>query len=342
MAKNIDKFDWNICGHKNIVHFLQSAIVSQKIAHGYLFVGPAHVGKYTVAKEFIASILCQSEIGPIPCGECLHCQQLENSIHPDVYLVEKMTDEKTGKSKKNIVIDQIRDLKNRLQQATLLNDHKVAVIPEAQSINTNAANALLKVLEEPTPKTVIILIAENIDSLPQTILSRCQILKFLPIASNEIEKYLTYHESDIDKAKTARLSFGRPGLAISLSSNEEQQKKYSQNINYFFKILGSGLSQRFNIVADIIDWSKDEVNNIKELNGLFDDWQIILRDLSLFKNNNEPLVANIDYLEIIKKQSDSFSFSKIISVLNNINQAKKYFKYNVNSKLILENLIINL
>ena len=95
-------------------------------------------------------------------------------------------------------------------------------------------------------------------------------------------------------------------------------------------------------IEEIIDWHKDETVNSKQINNLFDNWQSILRDILLVKSENEPLVANINFFEAINKNKEHFSFNKIRVILAGINQARTYLKQNINTKSVLENLIINL
>lgn len=344
MAEQNKNFNWHICGHRNIVHFLEQSIKNDHLAHAYLFIGPAGVGKQAVAKEFIASIFCQGGGDIIPCGECLHCGQLGRGLHPDVYIIKKSVDEKTGKFKKDIIIDQIRDLKNRLQQATLLNSYKVALIPEVQYLNINAANALLKVLEEPTPKTVLILIADNINTLPRTIVSRCQILKFLPVSAKEIEEYLISGGlAEVEEAKKlSRLAAGRPGVAISFLNNKELLADYSKNISQLFELASLTLGERLDLAEHLIDWQSDEALNVGKLNSLFNDWQMALRDILMVKSDNQPVIANLDFLPAVEKAAHQLSFPRIKNFLSLIGEAKDFFRKNVNSKSVLENLIINL
>ncbi|HLD28134.1 MAG TPA: DNA polymerase III subunit [Patescibacteria group bacterium] len=336
------QFQWDICGHENVASFLQSAIIGDNVAHAYLLVGSKHLGKHALAKEFISSIFCQTNGGITPCGECVHCRQLKNNLHPDVYQVERQINEKTGKLKKNISVDQIRDLKNKLQQATLFNSYKVAIIAEAEQISISAANALLKVLEEPTPKTVIILITSDIGSIPVTIISRSQVIKFLPVATKDIESFLASHNMSADAKKIAKLSFGQPGIAIALSTHQDVFDKYIKDINDFFNLIDANINDRFNIMDDLIVWNRDEAINTSQINKLFNNWQIILRDLMLCQNNNEPLIANFDYLTRINALSSRFSLGRISKILKHISLSKKYFRQNVGSRLILENLIINI
>jgi len=332
------KFDWNICGHKNIVHFLQSAISNSSVAHAYLFVGPAHLGKQTLAREFIASLLCNEN--DLPCRKCVNCNQLKNSVHPDFYTIEKEINEKTGKLRKEIVIDQIRDLKGKMQQATLLNGYKVSLITDAHLMNNNASNGLLKLLEEPTKNTAIILLADNITGLPQTIVSRCQVIKFLPVATADIAEYLG--SKTIDAKMIAKQSYGRPGTALSLASDSEFAKEINDNIDNFFKTMEMDLSNRFMAIDTLIDFDKDEAINASRLDSLLSDWRTVVRDMMLIKSDNERLISNTNHLPKIKAHASTLDFPKLRKILKRMDITGDYIWHNINSKSALENLIINL
>ncbi|MFA5029433.1 MAG: DNA polymerase III subunit delta' [Patescibacteria group bacterium] len=339
--KNDKKFDWDICGHKKIIEFLQLSITNRKIAQAYLFSGPAQLGKYSVAKKFIASIFCQGQSKIIPCNDCLHCRQLLNNIHPDVFFIKRETDEKTGKLRKDISVDQIRKLKGSLQQASLLDSYKVAIIPEAQYINGNSANALLKALEEPTAKTVIILITNDINKIPPTIVSRCQRLKFLPVASEQIRDYLKIKNIK-EPDKLARLAANRPGLALTFWESEELRENHSFNVGKFLEIIDASTDRRFALAEELTGWTSDETLNANQVNKLVADWQLVVRDFLLLNCDKESLVSNLDFLASFKKYLAAFPSKKIGQLLKSLAQVKFQLNQNVNSKLVLENLIINL
>jgi len=332
---------WDICGHENIVHFLQSAILNDNLAHAYLFAGPHKLGKQTVAYKFIASVLCQAKTNARPCGICASCLQLKNNVHPDFYLTQPTINPKTEKLSRGILIDQIKSLKYKLQQSSMLHGYKVALITNAHLMNLNTANALLKVLEEPTKKTIIILLVDDVLDLPQTIASRCQILKFLPVATNSLKIYLE-NQGMFNSSWLARQAHGHPGVALDLAHHKDLAKILKNNITDFFKIMESDFSDRLELVNKIVDWDKDEAINISKLTGLLHNWQLILRDIVLIKTDNEPLITNIDYLAELKKQAQVLDFLKLKIILTKMNQTSDYVWHNINSKSVLENLIINL
>ena len=145
------RFSWPILGHQSIVNYLQTSIINQKINHAYIFYGPEHIGKSLVADYFVNSLQCEefnNKNKKIPCQKCNACQQIEKGIHPDIYKVNKESD------KKNISIEQVRNLQHKLSMRSFLTSYKVAIIDQAESISLEAANSLLKTIEEPTSKTI--------------------------------------------------------------------------------------------------------------------------------------------------------------------------------------------
>jgi len=336
------QFLWEVCGHEKVVSYLKSSILNRKISHAYIFAGPEHLGKHTVALKFIKTLYCQGQGDYRPCGDCPACRQVESGTHPDIYRLKKIINEKTGKWRQEIIIDQIRELKIQLSQGTLLKSWKVAIIDEAETLNENAANSLLKVLEEPTPQTVIILIASDISRLPQTILSRSLILNFLPVPREDISDCLLSRGLSQDKAeRITRLSLGRPGAAINLAEDNElflETKKQSAD---FIKLLTENLAGRLKNLANIIDWEKDEALNIIKLNQLLNNWQMALRDILLVKNFNEANLAELKPDKELKNLRQ-LSWLMLIKADWFISQARQAPDYNFTSKNILENLVINL
>jgi DNA polymerase III delta' subunit len=335
------KFLWEVCGHEKIVGYLKSSILSSKISHAYIFGGQKHLGKNTVAERFIKTLYCQKQDSYRPCGECSACRQVESGSHPDVYRLKKIINDKTGKWRQEIIIDQIRDLKYRLSQGTLLKSWKVALIDEAETLNENAANSLLKVLEEPTAQTVIILIASDVSRLPKTVLSRCQVLNFLAVSKGSIKDFLLSREISSDRAeKISRLALGRPGIAINLTESGEYLDETKKQSEVFFRLLMSNLSVRLKELETLLDFEKDEALNSLKLARLLENWQLALRDVILLKNYNE---ANLASIRTNKETGElrQITWNDILKLDSLINEAKNLMASNISSKNILENLIIN-
>ncbi|MFA5047504.1 MAG: DNA polymerase III subunit delta' [Patescibacteria group bacterium] len=336
-------YNWDICGHEKIVSFLSTGLKNNHLGHAYIFWGVSSLGKLAVADKFIKSLFCDGDDGHKAGDNCFSCRQIENGLHPDVYRVARANDEKTGKLKRDLIIDQMRDLKSKLQQGTLLNGYKVAVISEAHLINNKAANSLLKLLEEPTPKTIVILLADNIEDIPATIISRCQVIKFLPVPSETIDNYLIEKGYNQDIAKVAsRLAVGRPGLAINWSHQDQSLADYQQKTELFLRLMSADLTQRLSLVDELISWDKDESININRVKELLDCWSLAIRDCLLVGRGNDYLTSNFDLLDKIRPLSANSSFSRLKKIISQMKQLKIFLDDNLSSRNLLENLIINL
>lgn len=341
MTESTKQFNWDICGHHKIADFLQLSIINDQLVHAYLFVGPTHVGKQTVAEKFMASLYCQNQDEAVPCGQCSWCRQLEKKIHPDVYYVNRQINEKTGKWRKDIAVEQIRSLKIKLQQGTLLNSYKIALVPQAELINLSGFNALLKLIEEPTSKTIIILITDDLSKIPATVISRCQVLRFLPVGFKAIKEYLISHNYNQDIEKITALACGRPGTALSLAENQELLHSYNEAVKNFIDLAEADLPKRINMAENLISWSRDESANTDSLRLLLNHWQVALRDIMLVHYEQEFLITNQSFALALGKLKNKISLFKINFLIKKINQGLGYLAYGVSSKNILENIIIH-
>lgn len=330
----------NIIGHKNITSFLEKSFQNGQIAHAYLFYGPAHLGKRTVAEKFAEMLLGQS---------------IEN--HPDIYFARRERNEKDDKLSKNISVEQMRDLERKLSLSSFLNSYKIGIIEEAETLSIEAANSLLKTLEEPTSKTVIILLTSNISALPPTIVSRCQVLKFLPVSQKKIYEYLLSLGASRDEAlNLANISWGKPGLAINFwksFTNRQNQKEedylesvaeYNEEIKEVLNLMeAETLRERMQIFEKI--FSKDsKEKNLEDLIGSLDRilliWLSVLRDAVLIKNNCQELIYNFVFSREIKKLADRFDNCFFSKLDREIRLSSQYLKANLNPRLVLENLCL--
>ncbi|MCX6744485.1 MAG: DNA polymerase III subunit delta', partial [Candidatus Parcubacteria bacterium] len=239
----MNNFNWPVVGHQKIQQFLQKSLANNKLGHAYLFSGPVHLGKSLVAEKFMASILCadyhqqnKKEAQKLPCGECVFCQQFNRGIHPDVYFLKKDED------KKNISVEQVREMHKFLSLTSFLNSYKIALVANAQELSESAQNALLKVLEEPTPKTILILIVNDHNLLLPTISSRCQLVKFRQLSEEQIFHHLVGLGSSREQAKIlTALSCGQIGLAIDYLANPELFNSYLEKMGRILAMFNQDL-----------------------------------------------------------------------------------------------------
>lgn len=289
-----------IIGHAKILNFFDKVIKNGNLSHAYLFVGPEQVGKKTVAQEIGSKLL---EIDR---------EKIEKTA--DYFFVGRLFDEKTDKTKKDISVVQIRELRGHLSKRSYTGGYKIAIIDGAEKMSIGAVNALLKTLEEPSEKTVIFLITDNDIALPQTIRSRCQTIYF-GLVSEELMKNI---ESDEEKTKLAQ---GRPGRLISWQENEDDFMSYKNEVERFSSLLGKPFFEKLKIVEELFGDKSDHIAIRENLDSILSIWQSLVRKKMLLDLNSEE---NKNFLQMEKK----------------IVKARELLQQNIHPKLLVENILL--
>lgn len=233
------------------VNLLRNSLERERLSHAYLFTGPKGVGKETTAQAFLFHVLCIEKVLS-PCGNCLGCKKLTKNVHPDVY--------KIVPEKKEITINQIREINNFLKYRPLEGKFKIILIKNAEKMNLEASNALLKSLEEPPSYAIFILITENFTQLLPTIVSRSQMVRFRPLSKRSILKVLT-ERFGFDKivAETlADIAQGSLGRALRIA-----EKGFLEDLNSFVK---AGFSKnaylRFKVAERLSSYTSEDLDDI--------------------------------------------------------------------------------
>ncbi|MFH1462237.1 MAG: hypothetical protein ABIG08_00830 [bacterium] len=307
-----------IIGHRKQWEFLKKIAERKSFSHAYLFSGQEKLGKRKIALKWL-SLLFQED--------------LENSHHPDLSLISPLEPDSipasakaaAGKKaltgKREIQIGQIRELIWKLSLKPYSAPLKAAVIDQAHLMNQEAQTSLLKTLEEPRGNAVLILISEHPEYLFSTILSRVQTVKFQPVEREEIKSYLKKQGApEKESEEICQFSLGRPGLAIDFLSGSDKIKFQQQKIKDLIKISKSDLSERFQYAKRLAEESKD----LKEVLSVW---------LNYFRNILFGGVENRGEYSLTK-------LSKILKLIQNTNFLIS--TTNVNTKLALENLVLEL
>ena len=210
---------WNILGNTPIIQYLTRIALNSSPNHAYTFLGQRGIGKTTVALKLAQILLCENKTDIVPCHACQNCKLHLSFSNPDIHIIQRVLDETEKSLKKNISIEQIQMLEEVLSRRSFFNNYKISIISEADTLSDKAANALLKTLEEPYPKTIFILIARHLQYIPKTIASRCQILHFYPVKDDVIFEHLIRQGCERNKAEIiTKISGGSPGIAIDRKS----------------------------------------------------------------------------------------------------------------------------
>jgi DNA polymerase-3 subunit delta' len=213
----------NVRGHDDLVEGFRRVMQRGRLAHAYLFAGPAGVGKRLFAVELARALLCEArpESELDACGSCASCQLVHAGTHPDLFLAGKPADSM------NLPIEVVRELSRNLALKPARGGRKIAVLDDADDLNDPpsnhaAANAFLKTLEEPPPRSVLILVGTQPDLQLPTILSRAQRIRFRPLPAELVDEVLRARgvKDQGTRQRLVRLAGGSPGTALALADAE--------------------------------------------------------------------------------------------------------------------------
>lgn len=323
---------WQVRGQDKILALLDRSLEEHNIAHSYLLAGPRHVGKRTLALNLAQALNCDDP--QPPCGQCHSCHRILEDKHADVTTLSL-------DSKVEIGIDDIRELQHLANLPPYEGKCKIFIIEDAEYMSTEAANSLLKILEEPPPRVVWLLLATEESRLLPTITSRCQRLELKPIPLEQIQKILTSsYNVDLDKAKLlARLCHGCLGWAISALADDSLLRQRSQKIDELTSLLTASLEQRFAYARELAaQFSQDRRAVVETLETWLSWW----RDLMLIKGSCKEAISNVDYEVALGRQAKKLSLNKIRDFITFLGLTKEEISRNVNARLAFESLMLNL
>ncbi|MDD2758384.1 MAG: AAA family ATPase [Patescibacteria group bacterium] len=299
-----------IIGHRKNIDFLETALAQNSLAHAYCFVGPDQVGKRTVAKHLAA--------------KALKTEPDKLLTHPDFFYLEREVDEKKGRLKKDISIAQARTVNDFLRNRSWLGGVKAVVIDEAERINEEAANALLKMLEESVEHSLIFLLTTNAKELPATVRSRCQTMEFTLVSESEILAGLAElgHAEEIS-AKAASAAWGRPGRAIGLLNEEGALEEYESELARWKKINHSPFYIKLAAVEDLFGDKEDAIRGRDRLRKILDLWIMFWRS------------------ELLTRPEKNGA-KKIASVIDSLRNAQQMLGANIHPRLLIEQVLLKI
>ncbi|MFH1301688.1 MAG: DNA polymerase III subunit delta' [Planctomycetota bacterium] len=332
---------WKVIGQAKATDVLKRSVTNGRLSHALLFVGPKHVGKMTLAINLAQLLNCVSENRP--CGECHSCRRIASGNYSDVQTIKREDVKDTGESsqRKGIGIDQVREMQHSVNLKPYEGGVRVIIIDGAELMSEEAANALLKTLEEPPADTTFVLITVDEGLLLPTILSRCQKLELPALPVHTIRQALLEQwEIPPERADLlARLSHGAIGWAISAISDETIIEERFLNLAGFISLADSDISDRFEFAAELATlFGKNRalVRNRLEL------WLTWWRDLMLIKNGCLESITNADREDTLQHQSGRYTLSEISEMIKSIQATMQQLEQNANPRLALEVLMLNI
>ena len=324
--------DFNaVAGHERIIKSLRESIKNDMTSHAYVFCGNKGSGRNLTASAFAKTANCLSPINGNACGKCPSCIQFESGNNPDVFYVKAT---KTI----SISVDDIREqIVNEVKIKPYSYKRKIFIIDKADTMTSQAQNALLKTLEEPPKYVLIILIAENTENFLPTVLSRCVMMKFSPISVNLIKNYLINNcaMNEDDAAFYAEYSVGSIGEALRLSGDENFYQMRNDIISCLDRL------DTMDFVSAML--MAKEMEKYKAYSELFDIMYMFYRDvfcMRLFKDDR--YVIQKDKIGLIEKKAKNLNEQTIAKRLDFIMDIKKKIRQNTAFRLSMEVLFMNL
>ncbi|MCH4873569.1 MULTISPECIES: DNA polymerase III subunit delta' [Pseudomonas] len=298
-------------------------------AHAYLLHGPAGIGKRALAERLMASLLCKQPVGLEACGSCKSCSLLAAGSHPDNYILEP------EEADKAIKVDQVRELVNFVVQTAQLGGRKVVLVEPVESMNVNAANALLKSLEEPSGNTILLLVSHQSSRLLPTIRSRC-VQQACPLPSEALSlEWLAKalpECSDAQRIELLTLAAGSPLAAVKLQAQgvREQRAAVVEGVKKLLKreISATQLAESWNAIPLLLlfDW--------------FCDWSSLILRYQL--TQDEAGLGLEDMRKVLQYLAQKTPQDKVLAIQDWIlaQRQKVLGKANLNRVLLLEALLV--
>lgn len=318
-----------ILGQNRAKKILQNALCNNRVAHAYLFHGPPGIGKKTLARAFARALLCPAAVDD-SCGNCSICRRIAGEQFPDFVILQPAGN--------YIKIEQIRELQKKAQYKPYESLRKVYLINQAESMTVEAANCMLKILEDPPANTVFLLTAANPYNLLPTIISRCQLVPLEKVAPADIGEMLQerYRITPEMSLLLASLSEGLPGMAVDMAVSDkaletrEMMLRLVDNIN-------SGRVDELLQAAEELD-KKKEI-----LPVILDQLLLWFRDrLVWVQTGEESLIHNIDKLDRLKDESAPNNQDSLVRGIAQILETRNQIGRNINQRLAVEVLLLKL
>jgi DNA polymerase-3 subunit delta' len=321
-----EKYNWPKIGNDKVIDFLTRGLENNKIAQTYIFIGRDDLGKSTLALAFARNL-----------------QGNREGFNSDLHILQTLEDKKT------ISIEQTREFIKSLDLSSFSDSYKIGIIKEAEKLSEEAKSALLKTLEEPKDKVIIILLVAEEQALPATILSRGQILYFYPVPVSTIYDYLidNYGANRSLAKDLANFSLGRPLLAARFLENPDDYRRYLDRAESWLNLITKDFNCRLEILNSLFSdktWSKAALAAAGEILSLAEG---LARDLLLLSLEQDERLQHSSLAPTLGQTLEYLNNGgsatiQILKQLKLIAQAREYLAANVNPRLVLEQLAVNI
>ena len=337
----------DVTGQEIIIKTLKNAVENNKISHAYLFTGPRGTGKTSIAKILAKTVNCNDLKDSTPCDKCVNCTQINSKTSTDIIEIDAAS---------NNGVDEIREIRNKVNLVPSTGKYKVYIIDEVHMLTTGAFNALLKTLEEPPSHAIFILATTEPHKIPATIMSRCQRFDFKRIPNEKIVlrlKYIVEQENlSVDEEalyEIARISDGGMRDSISLLDQLVSYNPVNANIDDVHEINGSLSNKRLKaFITNILN--KDITNVLNDIDEFYSNGKSLikitesiinfLKNVLLLKVSRDYLLSKVDEISDYEEVLKMTSIEQITELITKFNNEINDIKISSDPKLSMEILII--
>ena len=334
----------DILGHDDVAERFRQSLARGRLSHAYLLLGPDGVGKERFARELAKAVLCTEGDGEA-CDACRSCGKVAHGNHPDVTTVRRADASAKGGRRAFILVDQVREaIQEPIALKPFEGRYKVFVVADADRMTEEAQNCLLKTLEEPPPSSLLLLVASRIEPFVDTVVSRCQVVRFRPLEAAVVERILVDgHQVEADTARVlASLSGGSPGRALRFLSSGA----YETAVWLFGELATLQPGGEFPLAGELLDQAKDAGSKLEDareqLRTVLDLVTAAWRDRLLGALGTSPeLLAWGDACPEVCAVAGRLSAATARRLVDVTLQARERLDRNANVKLLLEQMLLD-